>query len=173
MSAPSLAIGVYLHRLRAAIAAMIAAIGGIDVIAFTGGVGEGSEEIRNEAVAGLEFLGTVSSGAGRACARGSRDRSPDAGAARVLTIGGIHLYLWFDYFHKVHVIGALFLANAATGVLISLWLLAFGGVLALLAGAGFAATTLAGLLISVHWGCSDSTRAFREPGSPRPGSSNS
>ena len=55
----ALAIGVYLHRLRAAIAAMIAAIGGIDVIAFTGGVGEGSEEIRNEAVAGLGFLGTV------------------------------------------------------------------------------------------------------------------
>lgn len=55
----SLAIGVYLHRLRAAISAMITAIGGIDVIAFTGGVGEGSAEIRNEAVAGLDFLATT------------------------------------------------------------------------------------------------------------------
>ena len=55
----ALAIAVYLHRLRAAIAAMVAAIGGVDVIAFTGGVGEHSEEIRKEAVAGLEFLGTA------------------------------------------------------------------------------------------------------------------
>jgi acetate kinase len=54
----ALAIGVYLHRLRAAIAAMIAAIGGVDAIAFTGGVGERSEEIRSEAVAGLGFLGS-------------------------------------------------------------------------------------------------------------------
>jgi acetate kinase len=54
----ALAIGVYVHRLRAAIAAMIAAIGGVDAIAFTGGVGERSEEIRSEAVAGLGFLGS-------------------------------------------------------------------------------------------------------------------
>ena len=54
----ALAIDVYLHRLRAAIAAMIAAIGGVDAIAFTGGVGEHSEEIRSEAVDGLDFLGT-------------------------------------------------------------------------------------------------------------------
>ena len=54
----ALAIDVYLHRLRAAIAAMIAAIGGVDAIAFTGGVGEHSEEIRREAVDGLDFLGT-------------------------------------------------------------------------------------------------------------------
>ena len=74
------------------------------------------------------------------------------GAILVAAIGGIHLYRWFDYFHKVHVIGALFLANAATGVLISLWLLASDRLFPLLAGAGFAATTLAGFLISVHWG---------------------
>jgi len=55
----ALAVAVYLHRLRAAIAAMIAAIGGVDVIAFTGGIGEHSEEIRGEAVDGLEFLGAT------------------------------------------------------------------------------------------------------------------
>jgi len=74
------------------------------------------------------------------------------GAILVAAIGGIHLYLWFDYFHRVHVIGALFLANAAAGGLIAIWLLASDGVLALLAGAGFAVTTLAAFLISVHWG---------------------
>jgi hypothetical protein len=67
-------------------------------------------------------------------------------------VGGIHFYLYFDYFHRVHIIGALFLANAAIGVLIALWLLASDGVLALIAGAGFAATTLCGFLISVQWG---------------------
>ena len=35
-----LAIEVYLHRLRASVAAMAAAMGGIDALAFTGGVGE-------------------------------------------------------------------------------------------------------------------------------------
>ncbi len=35
-----LGLGVYLHRLRASIAAMVAALGGLDVLVFTGGVGE-------------------------------------------------------------------------------------------------------------------------------------
>lgn len=52
-----LAVGVYLHSLRAGIGAMAAALGGADVIAFTGGVGENAPEIRSEATAGLEFLG--------------------------------------------------------------------------------------------------------------------
>ena len=41
-----LALDVYLHRLRAGIAAMAAALGGLDVLAFTGGVGEHDAEIR-------------------------------------------------------------------------------------------------------------------------------
>jgi len=53
----ALAIDVYLHRLRALIAAMAAAMGGIDALAFTGGVGEGSATIRARACEGLEFLG--------------------------------------------------------------------------------------------------------------------
>jgi len=48
---------VYLHRLRAAIAAMAAAIDGIDILVFTGGVGENSPEVRSRAAAGLHFLG--------------------------------------------------------------------------------------------------------------------
>jgi acetate kinase len=36
----ALALSVYLHRLRAGIAAMAAAAGGIDAVVFTGGVGE-------------------------------------------------------------------------------------------------------------------------------------
>jgi acetate kinase len=48
---------VYLHRLRGFIAAMAAAMDGLDIIVFTGGVGENSAEIRSRAAAGLGFLG--------------------------------------------------------------------------------------------------------------------
>ncbi|HVT68090.1 MAG TPA: acetate/propionate family kinase [Trebonia sp.] len=48
---------VYLHRLRASIAAMTASLGGLDVLVFTGGVGENSPEIRSRAAASLGFLG--------------------------------------------------------------------------------------------------------------------
>jgi acetate kinase len=52
-----LAIGLYLHRLRAGIASMAGAMNGLDVLAFTGGVGENAASIRAGAVAGLGFLG--------------------------------------------------------------------------------------------------------------------
>jgi acetate kinase len=52
-----LARDVYVHRLRAGIAAMAAALGGIDALVFTGGVGERSPEVRTRTVAGLGFLG--------------------------------------------------------------------------------------------------------------------
>ena len=54
-----LALEVYLHRLRAAIASMVAALGGIDVLVFTGGVGERAAQIRSRAAAGLLFLGVT------------------------------------------------------------------------------------------------------------------
>ena len=56
-SEAALAVAVYLHRLRAAIAAMAAAMGGLDALAFTGGVGENSAPIRQRAVQDLTFLG--------------------------------------------------------------------------------------------------------------------
>ena len=52
-----LAFDIYVHRLRAAIAAMAAAMGGMDVLVFTAGVGENSAEVRAAACDGLEFLG--------------------------------------------------------------------------------------------------------------------
>jgi acetate kinase len=53
------ALDVYIHRLRAGIAAMAAALGGLDVLVFTGGVGEHAAEVRELAAAGLEFLGVA------------------------------------------------------------------------------------------------------------------
>ncbi len=52
-----LALEVYTHRLRAGVAAMAAALGGLDVLVFTGGVGEHCPEVRAQTAAGLAFLG--------------------------------------------------------------------------------------------------------------------
>jgi len=54
-----LAMEVYLHRLRGAIAAMAAALGGLGALVFTGGVGEHSATVRARAAAGLGFLGVA------------------------------------------------------------------------------------------------------------------
>jgi acetate kinase len=52
-----LAIQVWLHRLRGGIAAMAAALGGLDVLVFSGGIGEHQPRLRARTVAGLGFLG--------------------------------------------------------------------------------------------------------------------
>jgi acetate kinase len=54
-----LAFGVYIHRLRAQVAAMAAAMDGLDGLVFTGGAGEGSARLRRDACAGLTFLGVA------------------------------------------------------------------------------------------------------------------
>jgi acetate kinase len=51
------AFGVFVHRLRREIASMAAALDGVDLLAFTGGIGEHSPDVRAAAVAGLAFLG--------------------------------------------------------------------------------------------------------------------
>jgi acetate kinase len=53
----NLAVDIYIHRLCAAIAAMVAALEGLDVLVFTGGVGENAAMIRQRAAARLGFLG--------------------------------------------------------------------------------------------------------------------
>ena len=51
------ALAVYVHRLRAAIAAMAAAMEGLEALVFTGGIGEHAPEVRAAATEGLAFLG--------------------------------------------------------------------------------------------------------------------
>jgi len=53
------AIEVYLHRLRREIAAMAAAVDGLDVLVFTGGIGEHNPAVRAAAADGLGFLGVA------------------------------------------------------------------------------------------------------------------
>jgi acetate kinase len=52
-----LGLEVYVHRLGAGIAAMATAMGGIDALVFTGGIGENSAEVRERAVERVGFLG--------------------------------------------------------------------------------------------------------------------
>jgi acetate kinase len=68
-----LARDAYLHRLRGSIAAMAAAMDGLDALVFTGGVGENSAEIRSRAMAGLGFLGVQPDAGRNAAGTGDRD----------------------------------------------------------------------------------------------------
>jgi acetate kinase len=52
-----LALAVYVHRVAAAVAASAAALGGLDAIAFTGGIGENSDVVRERVCERLRFLG--------------------------------------------------------------------------------------------------------------------
>jgi acetate kinase len=54
--AAALAFAVYVHHVLASIGAMAAALGGCDVLTFSGGVGENSDPVRDAVTAGLGFL---------------------------------------------------------------------------------------------------------------------
>jgi acetate kinase len=58
-AAAALARDTYIFALRAGIAAMAAALGGLDALAFTGGVGEHAPQVRALAAEGLGFLGVA------------------------------------------------------------------------------------------------------------------
>ncbi len=79
-----LALEVYVHRLRAGIGAMVAALGGVDGLVFTGGVGERAAEVRARALEGLRFLGLEIDDRRNEHAVADADLSP--GEARVMTL---------------------------------------------------------------------------------------
>jgi acetate kinase len=54
-----LALALYTHRIRKYIGAYAAVMGGVDAIAFTGGVGENSATVRHRCMQRLEFLGAM------------------------------------------------------------------------------------------------------------------
>lgn len=85
----ALAVAVYVHRLRSSIAAMAAALGGLDAVVFTGGVGENAARIRAEACSGLGFLGVAldeKRNLGVDAEGGDVDISAPGAAARVLVV---------------------------------------------------------------------------------------
>ena len=52
----ALAIAVFRHALLQGIGAMAASLGGVDVIAFTGGIGEHDAQLRDEVISALDWL---------------------------------------------------------------------------------------------------------------------
>jgi len=52
-----LAVSVLIESARDYVGAYLVALGGLDVLVFTGGIGEGSAEVRRRVCYGLEFLG--------------------------------------------------------------------------------------------------------------------
>ena len=55
--ASQLALDVYVHRVAGAVAAMAAACGGLDALAFTGGIGEHADDLRGRIVERVRFIG--------------------------------------------------------------------------------------------------------------------
>jgi acetate kinase len=82
-----LAIDVHAHRLRREIAAMAAAMDGLDALVFTGGIGEHQPQVRTEATDGLEFLGVaIDTRRNEAVAGTDADISADSARVRTLVI---------------------------------------------------------------------------------------
>jgi acetate kinase len=81
-----LALGVYVHRVRAGIAAMAAALGGLDALVFTGGVGERSAPVREAVMADLGFLGIVLDRPANAQADGDADIGAWGSGVRALVV---------------------------------------------------------------------------------------
>ncbi|MGB0093020.1 MAG: acetate/propionate family kinase [Solirubrobacteraceae bacterium] len=81
-----LALDVWEHRLRALIAGMAAALGGLDALVFTGGIGQRSAPIRARAVHGLGFLGVAIDSERNETACGDLELTADGAPIRTLVM---------------------------------------------------------------------------------------
>ncbi len=83
----SLALDVYVHRLRKYVGAYAAVMGGLDALTFTAGVGENDAVVRARTVEGLELLGLSIDPARNEDTRSdARVISPDGSPAAVLVV---------------------------------------------------------------------------------------
>lgn len=85
-AAAVLAVDVYVHRLRAGIAAMAASLGGIDVLVFTGGVGEHASALRARAGDRLGFLGIAIDARANAAVAGDAEITAAGASVRTLVL---------------------------------------------------------------------------------------
>ena len=73
-------------------------------------------------------------------------------AVGVLVSAAVHLWLWFDGYRDIEVIGPAFMLNAVAGVVIAGLLLAWRHWIPLLLAVGFGASTLGAFIISATVG---------------------
>ncbi|MBL8177280.1 MAG: acetate/propionate family kinase [Bryobacterales bacterium] len=81
-----LALDVFTYEVRKTIGAYAAAMGGIDAIAFTGGIGENSARLRQACCAGLDFLGIALDAGRNAQGAGDRVVSGDSSSVAVVAL---------------------------------------------------------------------------------------
>lgn len=82
-----LAIDIFCYRLRKYIAAYVGALGGVDALAFTGGIGENAAPVRARSLEGLGALGLAFDPAKNEAARGTEAEISAPGApARVFVV---------------------------------------------------------------------------------------
>lgn len=81
-----LALAIFCYRIRKYIGAYAAAMGGLDAIVFTGGIGENSPVVRGRVCKGLDFLGLVLDKEKNETLRGPADISKPSGSARILLV---------------------------------------------------------------------------------------
>src|SRR5579875_3174697 len=82
----TLALDVYSHRLAREAGGMLAVLGGMDALVFTGGVGEHTPIVRQRLCAQFAFLGLELDAAKNASARGDTDIATAASHIRALVI---------------------------------------------------------------------------------------
>jgi acetate kinase len=87
VSGAGLALDTYVHRLRCGIGAMAGALGGLDALVFTGGVGERSPEVRERACSALGFLGVAIDSARNQAAHADALIAANGAAIAVLIVG--------------------------------------------------------------------------------------
>ncbi|MGY5764016.1 acetate kinase [Brachybacterium sp. DNPG3] len=81
------AMEIYLHRLRKYVGSYAFALGGLDVIAFTAGIGENVPEVRGGALEGLESFGIeIDAEANARREKGIRTISTESSRVRVLIV---------------------------------------------------------------------------------------
>ncbi len=81
-----LALAVYSHRVRQAIGALAATMGGVDALVFTAGVGEHASEVRESICVGLECLGLELDHQANASCRPDAEVATDGSPGRILVI---------------------------------------------------------------------------------------
>ena len=81
-----LAFNIFVHRLQAGIGAMVAALGGLDALVFTAGIGENSAEVRQAACANFNFLGLQLDPAKNTSPHPDQDISTPSSSVRVLVV---------------------------------------------------------------------------------------
>jgi acetate kinase len=100
--AAQLALSVFCYRVAAAVASLTAALGGLDAVVFTAGIGEGSAFVRERVCGRLGFLGVELD------PDANREARPDADVSR----GGSAVRVWI-----VHAREDAIAARAARGLL--------------------------------------------------------